>query len=69
MDSKPLYDAIAGINATTEKRLLIDLTVPCEAYELQEIGNLVWIPTADNLADALTKSSATLDLLTLMEDN
>lgn len=68
-DSKSLYDGIIGINSTTEKRLLIDLTVLRETYELQEIVNAVWIPFVDNLADALTNSSASLALSTLMADN
>lgn len=56
-DSKSLYDGISGINSTTEKRLLIDLEILRQAYELREIAKVAWIPSADNPADALTKDT------------
>lgn len=37
VDSNTLYDAIVGINSTTKKRLLIDLAVLRQAYEIREI--------------------------------
>lgn len=40
-DSKSVYDAITGIKTTTQKRLLIDLTILRQAYELREIAEIV----------------------------
>lgn len=40
-DSKILYDAMTGMNTTTEVRLLIYLTVLQQAYELREIAEIV----------------------------
>lgn len=52
-DSKSLYDAIVGIGATTENRLLEALSVLRQLYEVREISEVVWILSAQNLADAL----------------
>lgn len=40
-DSKSLYDGIVGMNATFEKRLLIDLRILRESYKLRELTNIV----------------------------
>lgn len=63
------YDGIVGINLATEERLLIDLIILRELYELHKISNLVWIPSGDNSADALTRFSLTLALIRLMAEN
>lgn len=55
MDSKGLFDNVIGINAPTQKRLLIDLSVIRQYYEKREIAEVVWIPTAQNPADVMTK--------------
>lgn len=49
--------------------MLIDLTMLREAYELREIDDVVWIPSEDNPADALTKDSPTLALKRWMSTN
>ena len=56
-DSRSLYDAMVTLNSTTEKRLLIDLRVLRDSYEKREITEIMWIPSGDNPADALTKST------------
>lgn len=68
-DSKSLYDALTSINATTEKRLLIDLQVIRQAYEYREITEVAWIPTDQNPADGLTKEKANRALEKLMTEN
>lgn len=54
-DSKSLYDALTGIQITTEKRLIINLTILRQAYQLCEIAKIVWIPSTDNAADAMKR--------------
>lgn len=68
-DSKRLYDGILGANATAEKRLLIDLSLLRQAYELHEIVEVVWVPSSNNSADALTKASPSPALASLMREN
>lgn len=68
-DSKSLYDGIVGAKATAEKRLLIDFTLLRQSYELREIAEVVWVPSSDNPADALTKASPSTALATLMRSN
>lgn len=68
-DNKSRYDAMTGINATTEKRLMIDLTILRQAYELREITEIVWVTSAQNQADAMTKDSLSPALSTWMRTN
>ena len=68
-DSKSLYDALVTINTTTEKRLLIDLKVIREAYELKEVAEICWIPTDQNPADGLTKEKPNQALSQMIAEN
>lgn len=54
LDSNSLFDGIIGIKPTAEKTLLIDLSVLLQIYERREIADVIWIPTEQNPADALT---------------
>lgn len=68
-DSKSLHDGIVGLNATTEKRLLIDLRMLRESYELRELKNIAWISSSRNPAEAMTKESHSPGMDTLLADN
>lgn len=68
-DSKSLYDSLVGINSTTEKRLLIDLCMLRQAYELRELTEVIWIPSSQNPSDAMTKSNASGALERLIRTN
>ena len=70
-DSRSLYDSLVSLNSVTEKRLLIDLRILLQAYERRELTEVLWIPTAQNLADALTKpmSKASAALRKIMDTN
>lgn len=60
--SGSLFEGLVEVDATTEKRQTIDLTMLRQAYELKEIAEVVWISTAQNPADAVTKDNASLAL-------
>lgn len=57
IDPESLYDAITGINATSGKRLLAVFALFCEEFELRNIAKVMWVPSRDNPADAMTKES------------
>ncbi len=68
-DSKSLFDSLTTLNSTTEKRLLIDLSMLRESYEKHEIAEVFWIPGGQNPADALTKTGACDALVKLIQTN
>lgn len=68
-DSRSLYDCLVSINTTSEKRLLIDLSLLRECYERREISQVLWIPTHQNPADGFTKAKPNTALDTLILDN
>ena len=55
-DCASLFDHVYLQMAVSEKRLLIELAVICDAITSGEVSNLEWVATQDQLADALTKS-------------
>lgn len=69
IDSKSLYDSIVELGATNEKRLLIDLPILKEPYELRKLSEMAWIPSAQNPVDAMIKINASNELETLMKYN
>lgn len=54
-DSKSLYDILVDINSTTEKRLLIDIYMLRQYYELKKLTEAICTPSEQNPSDALTK--------------
>lgn len=68
-DSKSLFDSLVSLNTTTEKRLLIDLTMLRECYEYREITEVLWIPGDENPSDAMTKLRSCSALSHLMKHN
>lgn len=54
-DSLSLFDSLTALNTTSEKHLLIDLSMLREIYERREIADIFWIRGEDNPADGLTK--------------
>lgn len=54
MDSKSLFHSLVGLNSTTETRLLIDLFMLCQNYELRGLNEGTGIFCAENAVDALT---------------
>lgn len=68
-DSNSLYDGLVEINATTEKRLLINLRMFFESYEFRKLAIVIWIPSSQNPADNMTRDSLTPALQKLLDEN
>lgn len=68
-DSLSLFESLTTLNTTSEKRLLIDLSMLRESYERREIADVFWIPGPQNPADGLTKKNPCTALVDLMETN
>ena len=54
-DCASLFDHIHLQKAVSEKRLLIELAVICDAISKGEVPNLEWVSTDIQLADTLTE--------------
>jgi Reverse transcriptase (RNA-dependent DNA polymerase) len=66
-DSRSLFDVITRNSATSERRLMIDVSATRQAYERHETSDVGFIRTSNNPADALTKrgyNAALMDILT-----
>jgi hypothetical protein len=57
IDSKTVFDTVTRLSATLEKRLQIDAFALQESHLRGELRSLLWIPSEQNCADALTKES------------
>ena len=55
-DSKSFFDTISKGNRTNEKRLMLDVYVARQGYKEQDIGNIGFLRSNNNIADELTKS-------------
>lgn len=54
IDSQSSFDSLRKLNTATEKRLIIDLSMLRDSYELRDIADVLWIPSGQNQADAIT---------------
>jgi hypothetical protein len=68
-DSRSLYDCLAKLGTTTEKRLMIDIMCLRQSYERREIAELACVESQDNIADAMTKERAGTALTRLIDTN
>jgi hypothetical protein len=70
-DSRTVFNTIAKLGPTMEKRLQIDASSLRESHARGEFRTLAWIPGHENPADALTKGPVADGhaLLKLMESN
>ena len=62
-DNKSLYNAIKSSKYAQNKQLWIDIAAAKELISPNEIENIEWIITKQQLADPLTKSGANTKLL------
>ena len=67
MDSKFLFDIISKGSRTSEKRIMLDIHSALEAYQTQEISNIGFVRSCDNLADGLTKKKMQKALFNLLQ--
>ena len=66
-DSKSLFDIISKGSRTSEKRIMLDIHAARQAYQAQEISNIGFVRSCDNLADGLTKANMQKSLLNLLK--
>lgn len=59
IDSQTVFNVIAKYSTTTEKRLQLDCFTLRQSHARGELRSLSWIPSAQNLADGLTKNGIT----------
>ena len=57
-DNKSLIDSIHSTKTLKEKRLKVDVCIIREMLEKKEIESIKWCPSENQLADCLTKASA-----------
>ena len=68
-DSKSLLDSIKSNKPVSEKRLRIDIAAIKEALQKGQISEIKWAPTNIQLANGLTKQSASpIELLRVIAD-
>ena len=53
--SKRLFDIISKRSQASEKRIMLDMYATRQAYKAQEISNIGFFRSPQNLADGLTK--------------
>ena len=68
-DCKSLADAVKSTKSVTEKRLRLDISAIKELIESQQVKELRWSDTGQQLADCLTKRGASPSLLMRILDN
>ena len=62
-DSKGLHSALLSTKAVQDKRLRVDIAYLKQLLEWQELEKVLWISSAKQLADCLTKRTASSRLL------
>ena len=62
-DSKGLHTALYSTKAVQDKRLRVDIASLREMLERQELDQVCWIQSSDQLADCLTKKTASSESL------
>lgn len=67
--SRSLFDCLAKIGRTAEKRLFIDLCMLQQNYERREITEVFWNPTEQNPAHSFTKQKSGNALTKLIDTN
>jgi hypothetical protein len=66
-DSKSLFDVMTKRSATSERRLMLDIACAQDAWTKQDISDIGFIRSAENIADGLTKQMKQASLLKVLE--
>ena len=53
-----MLHAVKSVSPVVDKRLQIDIAILQEALENKEVGDICYVPSDENLANALTKQGA-----------
>ena len=64
VDNKALVDAVTYPTSVEDKRLRIDISYLRECIKNNEIEDIFWIASQDNVSNALTKQGASVTKLT-----
>ena len=67
-DSKSLFDIISKGSRTSEKRIMLDIHATRAAYQAEEISNIGFVRSNDNIADGLTKPKMQYELLNMLRE-
>ena len=62
-DSKGLHSALLSTKAVNDKRLRVEIAFLKQLIERQELQQVMWICSNEQLADCLTKKTASSKLL------
>ena len=65
-DSKSLFDVISKGTRTSEKRLMLDIFAARECFKKKEIGDIGFVRSEYNIADALTKKMSQKALIVVI---
>jgi hypothetical protein len=66
-DSKCLFDVLTKGSTTAERRLQIDIAMARESFQRNWIANVALVPSAENLADGLTKANRSQGLIEVLK--
>jgi hypothetical protein len=66
-DSKSLFDVMTKRSATSERRLMLDIACAQDAWTKQDISDIGFIRSAENIADGLTKQMKQASLLKVLD--
>ena len=67
-DSKSLFDIISKGSRTIEKRIMLDIHAARHAYQCDEISNIGFARSADNIADGLRKRKKQASFLDILHN-
>ena len=62
-DNKSLHESLHSTKTLEEKRLILDEAIIKDMMDKKEINKIKWLETSKQLADPLTKATASSDKL------
>ena len=68
-NSKSLYNCLVRLGTTQEKRLMIDVMCPRQAYKRRQVTKVKWVDRDTNPMDAMTKGKPCTALTQLIDTN
>ena len=62
-DSQSLYNAVKSSTPITDRRLRVDMAILREMLAKEEINKILWLPSANQIADPMTKKGGCTEKL------